>query len=479
MLGRSAKVVALQQLALQMSRDGRFDEALVTVQEARAVAARLRFGMAAYAEADLVHTRAHVLYDAGRWEEAASDAGVAVDLRRHLGGELDSDQLSRLSDSLEVRANALTRLRRLEEADALSAEVVQMRARLPWGERARALLNRSATLLEAGRHEEGLAAAQEIVRLASARPGGPDLGDPALVDGLVNLAVHLRLNGQWSAAVAVQGTAVDQLRAAASTGPASASADLASALSNQSLMNLERGHLEEAVVPGQEALEIRERLAGRSANHLAELTDSLNNEAALLLRIGRNDEAELLAARCVELRRRLHERHPAAFERQLANALATHCHALAASGRPEPGVVAGREAVDRFRALDAVDPHATGPWLTSALDSLAGAEAGAGLDAECLASSRAAVAVGARVTALNRPGFGGTYAETLLECAERCRRLPGVVPGECLAWVREAVDLLAELAGPEPEAYDVLLTRARAALAGWEPGLGGRSPDIR
>ena len=469
-MGRTARIAALQGLALQLAGDGRFEESLTTLQEALALAGRLRFGTAPYVRADIVHTRAHVLFDAGRWAEAAETARASAAARRELG-TFDSDQLSRLSDSLELQANALTRLRRLDEADAASAEVVAMRARLPWPDRARALLNRAATLTEAGRHEEGLAVATEIVRSAPTRDGGPDLGEPALVDGLVNLAVLLRLNGRWQEAVSLQALAVDQLRLAAAVGGTAESADLAVALANQSLMHLERGRPGEAEGPGQEALEIRERLARHSARHLDDLADSLNNQAIVLDRLGRAEAAEVLASRSVELRRRLHQQQPAAQERRLANALGTHSHMLTVSGRPEAGVVTGREAVDRLRGLYAGDPVATAPWLAGALDTLAEAGAAAGLDAECLAASRDAVDTGRRAARASPSGFGGTYAEILLECAERCRSIAGVDPDECRAWVREAVDLLAGLGADEPEAYEHLLARARGVLAAWDaPG---------
>lgn len=466
-MGRATRVAALQGLALQLAGDGRFEESLATLQEAMALADRLRFGAAPYVRADLVHTRAHVLFDAGRWEEAADTARASAAARRDLGA-FDSDQLSRLSDSLELLANALTRLRRLEEADAISAEVVAMRARLPWPDRARALLNRAAMLVEAGRHEEGLAVATELVRAAPTRAGVPDLGDPALVDGLANLAVLLRLNGRWREAVSVQALAVDQLRLAAAVGGTAASADLAVALANQSLMHLERGRPGEAEGPGQEALEIRERLARHSARHLEDLADSLNNQAIVLDRLGRAEAAEVLASRSVELRRRLHEQQPAAQERRLANVLGTHSHMLTACGRPEAGVVAGREAVDRLRRLSVTDAGTTAPWLAGALDSLAEAGAAAGSYAECLAASRDAVDTGRRAAAANPSGFGGTYAEILLGCAERCRPITGSDPDECLAWVREAVDLLTGLGADEPEAYELLLGRARGVLAGWD-----------
>lgn len=174
-----------------------------------------------------------------------------------------------------------------------------MRARLPWRERARALLNRSAVLMEAGRYEDGLSVAIQTVRGAPADVDGPDLDDPAVVDGLVNIAALLRLNGRWREAVTVQELAVRQLRAAATAGGAAASADLAVALANESLMHLERGHPADAEGPGQESLELRERLAGRSAAHLSDLADSLNNQAVVLDKLGRPDAAEALASRSV------------------------------------------------------------------------------------------------------------------------------------------------------------------------------------
>lgn len=460
-MGRLAKVRMLQGLAQDLSSSGRFDEALTTVQEAEALAHRVRFGMAAYVVPDLLHTRASVLYDASRWDEAIRVAGEAIDARRSLGS-IDGDQLARLSDSLELQANALNRLRRLDEADALSAEVLAMRARLPWPDRARALLNRSATLLEAGRVEEGLAAATELVRGAQARRSGSAPGDTSLADGLSNLAVLLRMNGRWRDALAAQEAAVTEVRAAVDRGDRP-TADLARALANQSLMHLESGHPADAEAPGQEALDLREQLAARSPLDLHELTESLNNQAVVLDGLDRHAEAEVLASRCVELRRRLHADQPDVQARPLANALGTLCHMLAACGRPEAGVVAGREAVDLLRGLHAQDP-ANAPWLAHALDSLAQATAAAGFEPEALTLSEEAQVVGGQALAANPSGFGGTQAAILVACADRHA---ASYPSRARAWADEALRLLTGLSVAEPEAHAVALARAervRAAL---------------
>lgn len=119
----------------------------------------------------MLHTRASVLHDAGRLQESEASVREAIAVRRGLGDVLPRDQVARLSDSLELLANVLTADRRLAEADALSAEVLTMRERVGWSERARGLLNRSATLLAAGREAEGLEVAMELVRGALDQPG--------------------------------------------------------------------------------------------------------------------------------------------------------------------------------------------------------------------------------------------------------------------------------------------------------------------
>lgn len=459
-MGRVRKVAALQQLGTGLAAQGRFDEALVTLQEAEALAHRLRFGMAALVVPDVVHARAVVLHDAGRWEEAVEAARESAARRREVGAT-DSDQLARLSDSLEVAANSLTRLRRLEEADAVSAEVVAMRARLPWSERARALLNRAATLTEAGRHAEGLEAVLELVRSARERParGG---GDATYVAGLCNLAVLLRMNGRWREAIEVQALAVGELRLAARVGGAEALGDLARALANQASMHLESGRAEEAETPGAEALALRESLATRSPEALADLTDSLNNQAIVLDQLGRTAEAEPLVARCVELRRRLHDARPQAWGRPFANALVTHCHVLTRADRAEAGLVAGREGVDLLRSLAARDELAHASWLAGGLDTLAEATAAAHGPERALSVTQESVAVARQALAAHPAGFASSHAAILLAGAERHA---GTHADLARAWATEARDLVTALSATEPEAYAAALERARRVTA--------------
>lgn len=459
---RRHRLRALQALALGLASEGRVEEALATVAEAgdlvRSAGRRAPRG----ADADVIHLRACVLHDAGRLEDSEAAAREAVAVRRGLGA-LDDDQTSRLSDSLELLANVLTKERRLEEAEALSAEVVALRARMPWPEQARALLNRSATLLESGREEEGLAVALELVRGAVAGPGQSGMSDPSFVQGLSNLGVLLRRNGRWSEALAVQDLAVTELRTLAQLGGPESVADLATALSNQAMMQIDCGRPEEAVAPGGEALALRAELAAASmAAFGPELSVSLNNHAVLLHKLERHEEAEPVARRCVDLRRGLHAVDPGAYERKLANALATHAEMLTRCGRAQEAVVVGREAVERLVALEAAEPGQHTMWLASALDSLAAALAGAGREDEAFATSRDAVARAAEGHAAHGAGVGDALAEVLLAGAERHAARHHQ---QALAWADGAVALLLALSAGQPEAHAVALTHARDVRA--------------
>lgn len=340
-----------------------------------------------------------------------------------------------------------------------------MRATMPWAEQARALLNRSATLLAAGRETEGLAVALELVRGAVTRPSTSGISDPSFVQGLSNLGVLLRHNGRWSEALAVQDIAVRELRSLAETGGTEERADLARALANQALMHLECGRPDDAVAPADEALAIREELAVRSFDAFApELAESLNNHAVLLHKLGHHLDGEVVSRRCLEIRRTLHAAEPWAYERKLANALATHAEMLTLCGRADEAAVAGDEAVGRLRELEAVEPGQHQWWLASALDTLAGARA-ASSHPGAFATSSEAIALARETYAANRAGVGDTLAQILVAGAERHA---GEHRAAALAWAEEAVRVLSLLAVEEPDAHATALTHAeeiRAALA--------------
>ena len=454
--GRRNRLRALQELALGLSGEGRVEDALATVEEADA---RLRATRRPPrgADADLLHLRAFILCDAGRWTESEAAAREAIAVRRALGA-LDTDQRGRLADSLELLANVLTRAHRLDEALALVEEVSAMRADMPWPAQARALLNRSVTLLEAGREEEGLRAARDLVAGSVARAGQSGIADPTFAHGLVNLGLLLRHNGRWGEALAVQHQAVTELRALAASRDNEDVANLARALSNQALMHLECGRPEEAVAPGEEALALREELAAVSmAAFGPELSDGLNNHAVLLHHLDRHEEAVPVARRCVDLRRVLHAAEPHAYERKLANALATCAEELTRCGRGGEAVEVGRESVERLEALEAAEPGLHTLWLAGSLDTLAGALACSGEESEALTTSRAATTRARASYAAHGAGVGDRLAQILLAVADRHAVDH---PVQARDWAHEALELLRALAADEPEAHAAALARA-------------------
>jgi tetratricopeptide (TPR) repeat protein len=89
------------------------------------------------------------------------------------------------------------------------------------------------------------------------------------------------------------------------------------------------GRREEALARGQEAVDIRRRLAqSRPDAFLPDLAMSLNNLGARLSNFGRREEALAASQEAVDIRRRLAHSRPDAFLPALANSLGTHGNAL-------------------------------------------------------------------------------------------------------------------------------------------------------
>ena len=462
---RGRRIRAVYGQGVEQLEQQRYDDAIASLD--KAVALVRESGRLAPMLADVLHTRAVALQRAGRWVESEASLRESIDVRRALADPLPAPQVERLADSLELLAEMLTQGRHFADADALRVEVLGLREHAEWSEWARGLLNRSGTLLQSGRTEEGLAVATQLVREALEQPNSSGVADPSFADGLVNLAVLLRSGGHWDEALGVQEVAVETLRPLAGLGDDELAADFATALANHSIMHLECGWLEEAVAPGAEALAIREELAGRvPASFAPALTDSLNNQAAVLHELGRHEEAEPLARRCVELRRQLHAERPRAYERKLPNALATHAEVLVACGRGAAALPPAREGAERMAALEAAEPGAHTIWLASALDTCAAALAASGDAREAFTTSGDAVVSGRTAYERSAGAAGIPFTQVLLACARRHRHDQ---PDQALAWAEEAVSVLRDLSAHEPEAHALPLARAealRAELAG-------------
>ena len=255
---------------------------------------------------------------------------------------------------LELLAIVLTQAaRRLEEAEALSAEVVALRASVPTGrERARPCSTGRRRCWSPAGMEEGLEVALELVRRCASRgPGRAALSDPSFVHGLSNLGC--------CCATTVGGARPSRCRTwrSSSCGPwpdAAAPVDVADLASG-------------AVQPGADAARVRARRARRwrparrpwpcartwlrcrwrpSVRAVGQPQQPCG--AAAQARSATSD-AEPVARRCVDAAAPPAMQHsPHAYERKLANALATHAEMLTRCGRGHEAVEAGREAVERF-----------------------------------------------------------------------------------------------------------------------------------
>ena len=97
---------------------------------------------------------------------------------------------------------------------------------------------------------------------------------------------------------------------------------------------------------------------------------SLNNLAARLTALGRGGEALVPVQEAVELRRALTRQNPDAFKPAFPGSLNNLALCLSELGRREEALAPAQEAVDLYRALARQNPHAFRPDLAMSLGSL-------------------------------------------------------------------------------------------------------------
>jgi tetratricopeptide (TPR) repeat protein len=453
---RERRVRRLATTALEVAARNEHDEALRLLDEAIDVARRLPLSVLA----DQLHLRAFVLGEAGRDRQCVEAARLAIDVRSAVEAPSPHD-IGALADTWETLSIHLLRLddhegaaTALDRADALRSAPDTDPADVTRG-----LLNRVALLQRQGRMAEARAAALELVRVTRDRGLDAALADPGFASALVNVAVALRFSGHWREALSVMAHAVTELRIAAIVDPA-LEPDLAAALDNQSLMLMETGDPAGGLVPGEEALRLREMLAGRlPAVHEADLTASLLNQSVLLGKVGRHDESIALSARCVELRRRALARRRDADQAPLANALASAAWSRVIAGRPAEALPLVAEARELWDALLARDPVRHRRFVAAFLDTEASVHDALGRTAEVLAVQAELLEHVEVLLAENREGYGDLCAELLLESARRHERMED--PTGALTHASTAVDLLTELSAEQAEAHAARLAEAR------------------
>jgi hypothetical protein len=387
-------------------------------------------------------------------------ARLSIDVRGAVEAPSTHD-VAALADTWETMSIHLLRLDDHEGASAALDRADELRS-APDADPAdvtRGLLNRIGLLQRQGRTAEAQAAALALVRVSHDRGFEAALGDPAFASGLVNVAVALRFSGQWREALSVMAHAVTELRIAALVDPAF-EPDLAVALDNQSLMLMETGDPAGGLVPGEEALRLRETLAGRlPAVHEADLAASLLNQSVLLGKVGRLDESIALTDRCVELRRRALARRPDADRAPLANALASAAWSRVLGGRPREALPLVAEARGLWEVLLTRDPLRHRRFVAAFLDTEASVHEAMGRTEEVLSVHAELLAHVEALLVENREGYGDLCAELLLETARRHERLED--GAGALTHAGTAVDLLTELSADQAEAHAARLAEAR------------------
>jgi tetratricopeptide (TPR) repeat protein len=222
--------------------------------------------------------------------------------------------------------------------------------------------------------ERALGAVEEAVKfrrgLVATRPDEV-MQASALADlaaALNNQSAMLSGVGRGEAALAAVEEAVEIRRGLAAKRADAFEPDLASSLNNQSLMLSGLGRHEEAVAASEEAVAVYRRLAAdRADKFLPDLATALSNQSLRLGELERHEEALSAVVQAVEIRRGLAETRPDAFLPNLAMSLSNQSGCLAGLGRDEDALRAIGEAVEIYREL--VDTRAEGflPRLATAL----------------------------------------------------------------------------------------------------------------
>jgi tetratricopeptide (TPR) repeat protein len=227
---------------------------------------------------------------------------------------------------------------------------------------------------------------------------------------------------------------------------------LSVALNNLGARLGELGRREEALAAGQEAIDIKRRLAkSRPDALLPGLADGLDNIATDLSWLGRREEALAASQESVDIYRRLAQTHADAFLSRLAVLLNNLSVRLSNVGRREEALAASQEAVDTLRRVMQTRPDVVLSDLATSLDGLGGNLASAGRLEEALAATQEAVGIKRRL-AQSRPD---TFLPSLASGLDNLGYDLSNVGRheEALAASQEALDVHRRLARAQPGAF--------------------------
>ncbi len=322
----------------------------------------------------------------GLAEAAITAALTASTGRQALDGELASlicrttwsaDTLGRIEEKLT------SQLPRTWEAVA-EARVKIARAGPDTTRLATALSTYSIRLVETGRYQEALAAAEESAGMWRQLARDDPAHQPDLAATLNNLSVRRAELGRSQEALAAAEESIGMWRRLARDNPVQ-QPDLASAVNNCSARFGDLGRYQEALAAGQEAAGMWRQLARDDPAHQPNLAATLSNLSIRLSDLGRDQEALAPAEESVDIRRQL-ARDNRAYQPDLASALNILGNRLADLGRYQQALAAAQEAVSMWRQL-ARDNPANQYNLAEALGNFGTRLGQLGRDEEALAAA--------------------------------------------------------------------------------------------
>ncbi|MFD6663676.1 tetratricopeptide repeat protein [Micromonospora chalcea] len=311
------QVGAVVDEAVELSRAGRFDDAVETGRRA----VEMLSGLTARDRGTVLPTLvlactnlSYYLSDAGRPAEALVRAEEAVRLARELYA-IDRRHEEQLAEALDALARRL---------------------------------------MSCGRAPEALAAGREALALALM-----DVCPDVLLSRLLEAyAMALAATGQHAEALQVSDRALQLLRGLAVDQPVGSQMHdaLGRVLSLHANRLFEAGRWEEAVDVGAETVtHFRESMTGSQPRRLAYLATALKNQAVYVAGVRRTAEALAAAAEAVELSRQLVAAQPEVHQPLLASCLDTYGGRLSDMDRQAEAAAATDEAVKLYRGLAGAD----------------------------------------------------------------------------------------------------------------------------
>ena len=249
-------------------------------------------------------------------------------------------------------------------------------------ERAGLLSNLSNCLVNLGKHEEALAAAEEALAvrrwLGAARP---DVFERDLAMSLSNLSNRLTDFDRRKEALAAAEEALAIRRRLAAIQPDVFERDLAASLNivSNCLANLDQDKAALAAV--EEAVAIHRCLAaGRPGAFEANLAISVNNLSNCLAALDRHEAALAAGEEVVVIRRSLAAARPDLFEVDLAGSLNNLSNFLFGLDQYEEAVIVSEEAVRLLRPHFLMRPAALERWMRILESGYIGYSAAAGVE---------------------------------------------------------------------------------------------------